>query len=118
VDVVRIVLVGLAGIVLEIVRQVLDEQDDMIVVAELPDHTRLPEVVSRTGGQVVIWRVGELDVLEANPRLFYLHPFLKVLTLTDDGRRGFMWEMRPHQDALGEVSPSTLIETIRMAVAR
>jgi hypothetical protein len=42
-------------------------------------------------------------------------PGLKVLTILDDGRQGFLYELRPCRVPLGEVSPQTLLDAVRRA---
>jgi chemotaxis response regulator CheB len=113
---VRILLIDLTGILQDIVRSVLEEQDDMTVVGCLPDHTTLGEAILRTEPQVIVWGMGgDVEVLDLAPHLFGDHPDLKVFVVRDDGRQGFLWELRPSKTTLGEVSPHGLVKVIRTA---
>jgi chemotaxis response regulator CheB len=114
---VRILLVDLTGILQDIVRGVLEEQDDMIVVGWLPDRTRLHEAVLRTRPEVIVWGLDDdAEILDVAPDLFRGHPNLKVFVVRDDGRQGFLWELRPNKTSFGEISPPGLVHAIRTAV--
>jgi DNA-binding NarL/FixJ family response regulator len=110
---VRILLVALAGIMREIVLDALGECEGVSVVGEVSSEAELPAALSRLDTELVIWRREAIDAPEIDRRLFADHPSLKVLVLEDDGRHGFLWELRPHREALGELSPSLLLATIR-----
>lgn len=105
------------GILREVVRTALDEGDTR-VVAELSDAAMLAEATRSSRAHVVLWRIDQSDPSESHRvgRLLDEHPRLKVLVLEDDGRRGFLWEMRPQRSPLGELSPSLLVDAIRRAV--
>jgi len=40
-------------------------------------------------------------------------PNLKVLAITNQGRTSFLYELRPYELALGQLSPATLIHAVR-----
>jgi DNA-binding NarL/FixJ family response regulator len=115
---VRILLVDLTGILKDIVRSLLEEQDDMTVVGWLPDHATLREAILRTTPEVLVWGMDDdANVLDVAPQLFGDHPTLKVFEVRDDGRQGFLWELRPHRTTLGEISPLGLVAAIRTAAS-
>jgi hypothetical protein len=69
--------------------------------------------VAATGAQVVIvGRGGGADPPDLVLSLLALHPRLKVLGVTPTGGQAVLYELRPTARSLGEVSPSTLVETI------
>jgi hypothetical protein len=41
------------------------------------------------------------------------HPRAKLLVLEDDGRDTVVYELRPHRQALGTISPQTLAAAVR-----
>jgi hypothetical protein len=47
--------------------------------------------------------------------LLYAFPRVRVLTIVDDGRTGFVHELVPRTVALGELSPERLVAAIRGA---
>lgn len=112
---VRIVLVEFAGILREVVRSALDDRETKIV-AELSDPATLADALRRSRAHVVLWRIDHSDISEPVRRLLDDHPRLKFLVLEEDGRRGFLWEMRPKRSPLGELSPSLLVDVLRRAV--
>jgi DNA-binding NarL/FixJ family response regulator len=114
---IRIVLVELTGIMLDIVRNTLWDRQEMAVVAEFPSRAGLADAMSHLDANFVIWHLEHTDVPDACPELFVDHPRIKVLALEDDGRQGFLWELHPRRTAIGEMSPSLLLRTIRRSVA-
>src|SRR5512133_2645376 len=113
---IRIVLVALSGLLRDVIRGILDEQRDMTVVADVPDCKSLRNVLPHGGADLAVYGLNCDDLLEVCPQLFDEHPAIKVLTVRDDGRRGFMWQLRPASTALGEISAQHLVETIRKVV--
>jgi DNA-binding NarL/FixJ family response regulator len=113
---IRILVVHPAGILRDIIVTVLNAQDDMTVVDQLPDHTGLREALASARPTLIIFGQLSPDVLEVYPDLFASYPALKVLAVREDGRQGFLWELRPHRTPLGEISPTQLVEVIRERV--
>ena len=111
----RIVLVAMAGVLRDIVTSAVEADPQASVVAEARNRTTLEGVLGDTPADVVIWRLDD-DVPDGFLEVFDAHPRIKVLALRDDGRRGFLWELRPHRTALGELSPTLLADTVRKAV--
>ena len=55
---------------------------------------------------------------EAEPALtLFSSPRSRVLTLSSDARQAFLYELRPHRTALGELSRDRLLEAVRAAAA-
>ena len=115
---VRIVLVALSGLLRDVIRGILDEQQDMTVLADVPDCRSLRNVLARGRADLAVYGLDRGELLEVCPHLFDEYPGIKVLTVRDDGRRGSLWELRPCPTTLGEVSPRLLVETIRKVVHR
>lgn len=113
---IRILLVGMPTMLLDIVSEVVKSEPDFVVVDATSSVADLASAVKRTQADVVIVQqtsggeqIGEAELLSMQ------HP-LRVITLTDDGRRGFLDEFRLCRDALGEMSVERLIDTIRASV--
>jgi DNA-binding NarL/FixJ family response regulator len=113
---VRIALVALSGLLRDLIQGILAGHEDMAVLGEVPDCTTLRTLLADSGADVVVYGLDKDDLLDVCPDLFDEHPRIKVLTVRDDGRRGFLWKLQPRADALGEISPELLIDTIRKAV--
>jgi hypothetical protein len=109
---VRIVLVELRGILHDVVRGILEVQQDMAVVGDLERPEELGSTIAETGAAFVIWGV-EDDVSDFYPDVLHQWPQVRVLAVQGEGRQSFLWEMRPMRAPLGELSPGRLIAALR-----
>lgn len=100
---------------LDIVTGVLRALDDMEVVdcGETPADP--VQTATRTAADLVILGCQEDELTQVGDRLLEVNPRIKVLAVEADGRRAFLYELRPHKVPLGEVSPQTLVRAIRQA---
>jgi hypothetical protein len=113
----RVVLVAVTGVLRDIVWGALQAERDVTVVAEVHDRASLARALGQTPVDVAICS-SEGVLADPVTHLFCEHPKLKVLTIEDDGRRGFLWELRPHRTAIGELTPGLLVSTAREAAMR
>jgi DNA-binding NarL/FixJ family response regulator len=111
---IHVLLVALPGVLRGIIQGVLEQQPDVIVVGNLHDPRELPEALARSRADLVIWGV-DGDGLDRYASLFDEHPRLRIVAIEHDGRRGFVWQLRPHRTVLGKISPARLAATIRLA---
>jgi DNA-binding NarL/FixJ family response regulator len=101
------------GVLSGVVREVLEADASIEVRGELLEGNHVPEAVERAKPDVVVWlardprRIGEFvrAILDRSPRL-------RVLAVKD-GRKAFLWRMRPHVRTLGELSLEKLLEEVR-----
>jgi hypothetical protein len=111
---INIALVELSGILHDVIRGIVEGQNDLRVVADLADRKGLARTIADTDTHFVIWQAdGELS--EPFPDLVERVPRLKVLAVESEGRRSYLWEMRPTRARLGELSPERLICALRAA---
>ena len=108
---IRVVLLSVAGLLRDIIRQSLEDAPDITVVGEVSDQLSLQRLLRRIGADIVLCTAERNAVLTASPGSFGAQPALKILAVSDDGH-GWVCE------ALGEVSPQILVDTIRKVVAR
>jgi chemotaxis response regulator CheB len=113
---VRIVLVGLQGLLHDVIKDVLDRAPDLKVVTEPSDPAELPDVVRRTGAEVVVCALDEATAEQVSVRVLEPHTRLKVVAIQDDGRRAVLWELRPNRREIGDLSVPELVETVRHLV--
>lgn len=120
---IRVLLSGLPRMLRDIVAELIGAQPDMDVVdaSAVPAlGAALPELARRVRPHVVI--VGGGHDAQARSALgdalLRQAPELRVLALGADGRRAWLYEMRPCEVPLGEVSPAVLLTAIRGAAAR
>jgi len=115
----RLVVVGPAGLLHDIVREVVLSERDLRLVEDVGEPDSLPTVLEQSPVDLVLWVVDgttTADVEERCLRLLADHPRLAVLTVEDDGRRGLLCQLRPHLTRLGELSPPLLLAVVRRAV--
>lgn len=108
----RIVLVDMSPLLREIVRETAAREPDLSVVREHEAGIDLRAAVERDDPDFLI--VGsEAGTEEAVSSLVAAGRRLRALEVRSDGRESILYELRPHRVALGEISPVTLLHTIR-----
>jgi DNA-binding NarL/FixJ family response regulator len=112
---IRILLAQLQGMLRDVVLQLLDGQADMTVVDDVDDPIDTLLAAGRTHADVVVLGMEDDELPGVASHLLDEYPHLKVLAITPDGRRAFLYELRPELVALGEASPDLLLQAIRAA---
>jgi hypothetical protein len=114
VEKVNVLLVGMRGILGEIVREIVADQPDMEIAGELQDlgELRSSRRLDRSG-VVIACRDDESELPDDIRDLLGRHPGLTLLTVRGDGRHGSIYRLRPEKIPLGDVSPGALVDAIR-----
>ncbi len=112
---IRILLAELPRMLQEIVQTVVAAQPDLEIAGTVDHRDLLPEAVSRTGAEVVIVGLTRGETAEGYDTLLFAHPQVKLFAVAADGRRAFLYELRPRSVPLGDVSPEELVAAIRSA---
>jgi DNA-binding NarL/FixJ family response regulator len=101
---------------LDMVTEIVMAHPDMMVSGKMQESVDISPAVKKAKADIVILRepAGRQDHQE----LLYSRPHLKVLSITSDGHRFFLHELRPFRAALGEVSPENLMQAIRSSAQR
>jgi hypothetical protein len=102
---VRVALLDLPRMLSEIVEEILDQAEDVTVVAA-GDEPRTDVFI--VGAQHDELPPVGLAQLERQPKA-------KVLTIDRNGRDAHLYELRPHRTALGELSADTLLSAVGAA---
>jgi hypothetical protein len=98
----------------EIVRETLAREPDLDVVAEHEANVDVLEAVE--GGRADFVIVGSDASADAAVRSLVAGDLgVRAIELRADGRESVLYELRPHRVPLGEISPDTLLHTIRAA---
>ena len=102
----------------EIVTRLIDEQDDMQTVSidtvSGNDENADPnDRIGEVRPDVLLTTCEESEASENARAILTRHPTVSVISITPDGSDVTLFELRPHEVVLGEVSPESLIETIR-----
>lgn len=99
----------------EIVESAVSAEPDMHIVGmlepfDVADPARWPAADAAIVG---LEKEDDIARLQA---LLRLRPELKLLVLTRDGRRGFLYRLLPSRADLGELSPTRLVQALRCLV--
>lgn len=97
----------------DIIADVLMREPDMEVLGTLPSRTGLRATVGEMAADVVVLGLEDSELPKDCGELLQAHPQIRVLGVSSDGRRGFLYELRPLKASLGELSPQGLVEAIR-----
>jgi DNA-binding NarL/FixJ family response regulator len=101
----------------DIIEDVVTREPDMAVVGRLSSREELGSVVAKTGAQVVVLGLSDSGVPDDCRALLRSHPQTRVLGVASAGRQGVLYELRPIEAPLGELSPDRLVQAIRTAEA-
>jgi DNA-binding NarL/FixJ family response regulator len=115
VDRIRVVVSGMPRMLREMVTALVQAQADMAVVGAASSDAELHPLALRTAPDVVILAVDDDGVPAAGRELVYREPHVKLIAVAAAGRQAWLYELRPVERPLGEMSPEVLVETIRAA---
>ncbi|HEX4525383.1 MAG TPA: hypothetical protein VH108_01420 [Gaiellaceae bacterium] len=113
-----ILLVDLSRLVGEMVERALARTHDMRVVGRAASLEELHEIAQAMDPDVVIVGLQDVELLQACLDLLLERPRMKVLGIEEHAGRAQLYELRPEQVEIGEVSPDEVVDTIRAAVLR
>lgn len=109
---IHVLVTDLNGMLTEIIMETLDAAPD-IAVAVVGSEDSALSVADATQADVAILR-GDADGLPiVGHELLRRRPWMNVLALRGDGREAFLYQLRPVERPLGEVSPETLLDAVR-----
>jgi hypothetical protein len=114
---IRIVVIGLPQILRDVITDIVADQPDMELVGDLPENAD-PAMIEDLGGTFVAVGAGPSGELPdvCKGLLERQAHGLRILGLSAEGRRGYLYELRPTEVAIGDVSPERLLNVIRAAI--
>jgi DNA-binding NarL/FixJ family response regulator len=111
---VRVVLADMSRVTRELVFRIVEEEPGVEVVAEVPDHAfSLRDVVVATAADVVILGVDTPALLAECIELLDELALARVLALSADGRRGYLYGPRPDGTRVDVLSPGLILDAVR-----
>lgn len=110
---IRVVTAELPRLLNDIIDAVLTSAADIRLIGRAANHAELLELARQLHPDVVITGLDVSGSPGLGWELFIHNPLLRVLGVVGEGRQTFVYELRPHQTALGELSPETLIAAVR-----
>ncbi len=99
----------------EIIAGALSDQADLVLVDDSDHDEDWLSTVQTSQVDVVIASCHLSEVTDICRRVNGTPP-VKLLAITDEGRRGYLCELRPKKTDLGELTPTVLLGAIREAV--
>jgi DNA-binding NarL/FixJ family response regulator len=113
---IRIVLVEIEPpLLLDSTRQLLSRDPDLDVVEHVDSRGELVERVRRTGADLVLLGLADGEFPPECAELLQELPRTKVLGMASEGRRAFLYELRPHVVPIGELDRRRLISVVKEA---
>jgi DNA-binding NarL/FixJ family response regulator len=112
---IRIVAGDLPQLVAEMVERAVERQGDMALVGTASSLRELVGLARRTKPDVVVVGLHDHDLAPDYLELLFDQPRTRVLGITALDGHAYLYELRPEQVELGEVSPDDVVETIRQA---
>jgi DNA-binding NarL/FixJ family response regulator len=103
---------------LDTITAIVSVHPDMIVLGEIQDTAAMFTAVKKARADIVILRERAGRERQDHLELLYSRPHLKVLSITSNGHRFFLHELRPFRAPLGEISAESLVQAIRSSAQR
>jgi hypothetical protein len=109
----RVVLAGMPRMMLELMETIIGSQPDLYIAARVPVDGNLRAAMRRSRADVLIVMPPDGDGSESSSAwMFWCRPS-KVLVMSEGGRKGVVYVLRPHATALDELSVDNLVNAIR-----
>ena len=109
----RVAMGQMPQLLREILRTSLESQRDMELIDEVELEGCLADAIESRDIDVLVLGCPESAFPEIGEPLLRKFPRLKVLSITNQGRSTWLYELAPRRVAFGEVSPQRLAELIR-----
>jgi DNA-binding NarL/FixJ family response regulator len=108
-------MIGLPALLADVIREIIAEEDDMEVVAEVRDSDALGDHAERAQADFVITGTGSARLDAVVHHLYAARPATRVLAVELEGRPSSLYELAPRVTTVGELSRERLITLIRGA---
>ncbi len=111
-ELLRVLVMGLPGMVGEMIEAAVDAQPSLLLV-HAPMETQPPQAIEQADPHVVVVGTDDASLLPAWLEALSVRAGLRVVAVDPVHGRGVLYEMRPHAVALGDVSPSDIVAAIQ-----
>jgi hypothetical protein len=108
----RVILVDMPQMLREIMRELVSHERDLEIVGEFGDQDAALQVIDGRGAAVLITSLNQSAHLGI-ANLLSKAPHLRVLAVSGDGRESFLYELRPDERPVGELSRQTFLAAVR-----
>ena len=99
----------------DVVEAVLATDFEIEVVGNVDDRNELGIMVRSLQADVVLVAMPSDEQAESYSELLFDSPRTTLLAITHDGRGAFLYALRPHKVAIGDVSQSGILAAIHDA---
>ena len=115
---IQVLLWDMRTMMRDIILQLLTKESDFQVTALSQKTSTLLDASKKYTPDIIITSLGEKGAKMTYRELLLESPRVKVLDVGGDGRKGYLYELRPERKRLGELSPDSLVTAIRDAGAQ
>ena len=109
---VRVIVGKVPRLLGEIVTTVLAKEQGISVIGEAESADELLDLCARAQPDLVVLGSIEIDAEEIGRQLLRRSPNAKVVALSENGRKTFVFELRPHKVEIGELSAKELVQVV------
>ena len=110
---IRVLIGDMPRMMRELVGAAVSDAPDITLVDSGQGGEPLSASLDRTRADVLIVGIQDERLSSSFDALLYDHTRLALLTIAEHGRSTELHELRPHTVALGDVSPTELVDAIR-----
>jgi hypothetical protein len=108
---IRVLLVGMPRMQIDIVKNILASQKEIVVVGETVDPSEVSRAVTAVKANVVV--ISEAAVPSSYRELLYRRPRLRIIAIIADGRQARVHHLQPDVATILDLSPTSLVAAIR-----
>jgi len=114
---IRVLLIDMPQMLRQIIRQTLARDPRFVIVGEYTEHVAIDLAVNRSKADFVIMGSAVFESRAVRDRLLEEGPQVRVLAVGPDGAQTTLYELQPHEVALGELSPEHLASVMAGAAS-
>jgi hypothetical protein len=111
----RIVVAGMSGVMLELMKAILAAQPEFHVAGRVPVDDGLVAAMRHYRADVLVLMQPSDDKHEVSAEQMFWRRPSKIVTITSDGQDGTVYVLRPHATPLRGLSVDVLVNAIRSA---
>ena len=110
---IRVVIAEVPQLLGDIITGWLERHRDIEIAGKTSVREEMYELVERSRADVVIVACQDEEISRIGDQLFARRSSPRVLAITDEGRRAYLYELCPRMVPLGEASADRLVAVIR-----
>jgi DNA-binding NarL/FixJ family response regulator len=101
----------------EVMRQLIERQPDMEIVAEVFDLSALSRIAEETAADVIIVALEDSNALRRGRQLLAERPKMALLALAAKGDAAFIEQVRLGRREIAEPSEANILSAIRLGIS-